>query len=101
MNRKDLGIIALMLAVLIGCGAAAGQIGKAQQEEETAMIRDAVRRATLNCYAVEGAYPADVEYLREHYRLAYDESRYIVTLDSFASNTIPDIYVMERGADRP
>ena len=101
MNRKDLGKIALMLAVLIGCGAAAGQIGKAQQEEETAMIRDAVRRATMTCYAVEGAYPADVDYLREHYRLAYDESRYIVTLDSFASNTIPDIYVMERGADRP
>ena len=39
-----------------------------------------------------------MEYLREHYRLAYDEDRYLVTYDSFASNMLPDIWVTEKGA---
>ena len=47
---------------------------------------------------MEGAYPSDVEYLREHYHLAYDESRYLITYEAFASNMIPDIWVTERGA---
>ena len=41
---------------------------------------------------------ASCVYLREHYHLAYDESRYLITYEAFASNMIPDIWVTERGA---
>ena len=61
-------------------------------------VRRAVKDAAMTCYAVEGAYPADVEYLRTNYRLAYDEERYFITYEAFASNRIPDIWVTERGA---
>ena len=57
--------------------------------------------AAVTCYAVEGMYPDSVDYLREHYQLSYDESRYFVTYEAFASNRIPDIYVTERGAKLP
>ena len=56
---------------------------------------DAVQNAALTCYAVEGAYPDDVEYLRTHYGLAYDQDRYMVRYSAFASNLLPEIYVTE------
>lgn len=98
MNRKDLLKLALMAVVLIAAVALVNRISSAHGTAETEIVRNAVKNAALTCYAVEGAYPDDVEYLREHYRLAYDEDRYFITYDAFASNMIPDIYVTEKGA---
>ena len=101
MNRRD-GIKLAFLALVIALAVAlAGRIDRAQDGAETQLVRDAVRNAAITCYAVEGAYPDSVDYLREHYGLAYDENRYFVTMESFASNRIPDIYVTERGAVLP
>ena len=101
MNRRDwiklLAIAALLAAALL----LADRIDTAQRSAETDIVRDAVKNAALSCYAVEGAYPDSVEYLREHYHLAYDEDRYLITYDAFASNMIPDIWVTERGAKAP
>lgn len=98
MNRKDLLKLALMAVVLFAAVALVNRISSAHGTAETEIVRNAVKNAALTCYAVEGAYPDDVEYLREHYRLAYDEDRYFITYDAFASNMIPDIYVTEKGA---
>ena len=98
MSRRDIGKLAVIAAVLILVVILAGRIGNMHSEEEAGMVHDAIRQATLTCYAVEGAYPDSMEYLREHYRLAYDEDRFLVTYNSFASNRFPDIYVVERGA---
>ena len=66
------------------------------QASETALVESSVRSAALTCYAVEGAYPAELDYLKKHYGLYYDESIYTVRYDAFASNVFPDIFVMER-----
>ena len=68
------------------------------QEGETDLVRSAVKNAALTCYAVEGAYPSQLAYLKERYGLSYDEELYFVRYDAFASNQFPDIRVMERGA---
>ncbi len=99
MNRRDLIKILAIAAVLVLAVALTNRIGTAQEIAETDIVRDAVKNAAITCYAVEGAYPDDVSYLREHYRLAYDEERYLITYEAFASNMIPDIWVTERGAD--
>lgn len=101
MNRRDWIKLAFLALMAVFAVALANRIDRAQAREETNLVRDAVRNAAVTCYAVEGAYPDSVEYLREHYRLAYDESRYFVTYEAFASNRIPDIYVTERGAVIP
>ncbi len=98
MTKRDAGKIIIMILLLAACIMLAGHIGSLQQREETKMVSDAVREALLTCYAVEGAYPSDVDYLREYYRLSYDTERYIVSFDAFASNHVPDVFVMERGA---
>ena len=101
MRLKNAGKIAVFLLLLFICVQAFGHLGRMQGEEETRLVRDAVLKATMTCYAVEGAYPDSLDYLKENYKLSYNEDRYFVTYDSFASNRIPDIYVTERGAGLP
>ena len=100
MNRKDLLRILALAAVLVLAVVLVNRISAGQRTSETQLVRDAVKNAALTCYAVEGAYPDSLDYLREHYQLAYDEDRYMITYEAFASNLIPDIYVTERGATR-
>lgn len=97
MNRRDFIKLGLILLVLVLAVVLVNRIDTAQTRAESDIVRDAVKTAALTCYAVEGAYPDNVEYLREHYQLAYDEDRYMITYEAFASNLIPDIYVTERG----
>ena len=98
MNRKDILKLAAVAALLLIFIGAASWTGRMQSSEEARIVRDAVRRAALTCYAVEGAFPDDLDYLRENYHLSYNEDRFIVSYDAFAFNRIPDIYVLERGA---
>ena len=73
-------------------------VGTASSEAQTELVRTAVRRAAVTCYAVEGAYPSTLEYLQRHYGLVYDEENYFVFYDAFASNILPEIRVTEKGA---
>lgn len=93
MNRRDVVKLALIAFMLAAAVALYAWVGRVQDRNETETVRNAIREAALTCYAVEGAYPDSVDYLREHYRLAYDTERYFVTYDAFASNLIPDIWV--------
>jgi hypothetical protein len=56
-------------------------------------LRDALRRASVQCYAIEGRYPPSVEYLEKHYGIQLDRERYDVFYSGFASNFMPDITV--------
>lgn len=88
----------LVFAVIVGVLLIGlNQVDSRSNAEQAEALRQAVRRATTLCYAVEGRYPADARELREHYGLSYDEDKYIVTLDSFASNLFPDIRVLAVG----
>ena len=97
MNNRDILKIAALVVVLALVVLLVGRIDRAQGREETEIVRDAIKNAALTCYAVEGAYPDDIDYLRENYQLAYNEDQYFVTYEAFASNRIPDIWVTERG----
>ncbi len=73
------------------------QVDERNQSEQVKALEDAVMRATLTCYAVEGRYPTSVNYLKENYGIVYNDNQFIVTLDSFASNLLPDIQVLIQG----
>ncbi len=93
--RKEIAIVLLMLLVLVGVWLLVSRVGTSSDNAQTQFVTDAVQNAALTCYAVEGAYPDDVEYLRTHYGLAYDQDRYMVRYSAFASNLLPEIYVTE------
>ena len=59
-----------------------------------AQLEQAIRRTAAACYAAEGAYPAQLSYLQEHYGIQYDENQYTVHYEVIASNLMPDITVV-------
>ena len=61
-------------------------------------MEESLRRAAVTCYAVEGVYPPNLEYLRRHYGIQVDEEQYHVFYEIFGSNIMPQITVVERTA---
>ena len=95
--KREIAIVLLMVALLAGVWLVVSRVSTKSDTAQTQFVVDAVHNAALTCYAVEGAYPDNLEYLRSHYGLAYDQSRYLVTYSAFASNLLPEIYVTEVG----
>lgn len=93
--RREIAIVLLMVLVIGGVWMLVTRVGRSSGEAQTEFVTEAVHNAALTCYAVEGAYPTSLEYLRENYGLAYDQSRYMVRYDSIGSNLMPDISVTE------
>ena len=84
---------AVMVLVLVF---ALSQVDERSEQQQAKALENAIMRATLTCYAVEGRYPATVRYLKENYGVVYNEDKYIVVIDSFG-NMLPDIRVLTVG----
>ena len=95
---RGLALTLIVFALVFGGAVALVQnIGASSEAMEEELVLQAVRSAALTCYAIEGAYPPDLQYLRDYYGIRYDRSRYVVSYDAFASNLMPEIRVMIRG----
>jgi len=97
-KRANIGPVLLLPAVLAAvliflC--ALSNLSDARHSEGREQLEEAVRRSAVACYAAEGIYPPDLEYLEEHYGLQVDRRRYTVIYDVFASNLMPDVTVLE------
>ena len=64
------------------------------EDEELRILEDAIRRASVQCYAIEGRYPPSVEYLEENYAVQINRKKYNVFYDGFASNVMPEITII-------
>lgn len=66
---------------------------KSTDEEKHMILADAINRSAVQCYAIEGYYPPNIEYLEDNYGLFVDHNKYVVSYSVFASNIIPQIEV--------
>ena len=93
---KTIGKWILLLAVL-GCFLLGmTTLDQFQRAEDRKLLEEALRRGAVACYAAEGFYPPDADYLCRNYAITYDQGRYTVHYTLFASNLMPDITVTER-----
>lgn len=69
-------------------------LGKRTQEESYQLACEGIKRAAVECYALEGFYPPSIDYLTERYGLVIDSERYFVAYQYIASNLMPDITVI-------
>ena len=81
--------------LLLWFGTAVEQIRADHSLEDRQLLEQALYRAAVTCYAAEGAYPSDLEYLTEHYGIVIDAERYAVFYEVFGENMMPEITVME------
>lgn len=90
------GILFLVLAVLVFCLVkATDKMGSGQQAESLKQLDASIRKATMTCYATEGVYPPNVQYLKDNYGIQIDEDRYAVFYEIEGANLMPNITVME------
>lgn len=82
-------------AALLMFAAALNSLDQGRAEEDMRQLEETLRRGCVACYAAEGVYPADLEYLQTHYGVQIDEERYTVRYSVFAENLMPDITVLE------
>lgn len=96
------GWIPLVLGLLLFAAVAVWMVRGVQeaaqvsQQEGLRMAQEAVERAVVSCYSLNGVYPATYQELKAKSGLAIDEEKYIVFYDIFASNIRPSVTVVER-----
>lgn len=85
--------IALLLSLLIF---AADHIGNANSTEQLEILTQSVSRSVTACYALEGVYPPNLDYLVKHYGLSYDTDQYFIDYQYIGSNLRPDITIIKK-----
>lgn len=65
--------------------------------QEISLIEQSIKKAVINCYAIEGVYPQDIEYIEKNYGVSINHDKYVVDYQIFAPNILPDIEVVPKG----
>ena len=86
-------IFTLTVIAIISAGLT--QADRAGRAEGAKLLEEAVKRAAVHSYAVEGYFPQSLEHITENYGVYVDTERYVVHYDVFAENMLPDIRVFE------
>ncbi len=101
-KRHIWGLLKGLLTPLVIAGAllvfatAVNTLDSGRSEESLHQLEEAIRRSCVACYATEGIYPPNVDYLRDRYGVQVDEEKYMVDYQVFAKNLMPSITVLER-----
>lgn len=90
---KSLLFVVIISAILI---AGIFYISDMGSEQGIKLTREAAVRTAVECYAIEGIYPPNVQYMEDNYNLSYDKTKYYIHYDAFASNIMPTIEVYEK-----
>ena len=88
--------VALFAAIAVWMVLGVRDAARLSDEEGLRLAQEAIERAVISCYSLEGVYPATYEELKAKTGLAVNEEKYIVIYDIFASNIRPSVTVMER-----
>jgi hypothetical protein len=59
-------------------------------------MQQAIERALVHCYAIEGAYPPSLTYLSENYGIYIEQERFYYYYEYIGSNIRPVIQVIEK-----
>lgn len=104
MNRKrqKTGLLTGLLLPL-GFAAAAvcfatalDSLDRGRAGESHRRLEETLRQGCVACYAAEGFYPPDLDYLTQRYGIQIDEKRYVVKYMALGENLMPDVTVLER-----
>lgn len=71
------------------------QISSANNRQELESLQTTIHRDIVHCYASEGVYPPNLEYIEDNYGLTYDHNKYYIEYQPVGVNVLPDVTVME------
>lgn len=88
--------ILILIALLLGFSLFAGFMTDNNATREKEILQNAIDRSITQCYALEGVYPDNLEYLETEYGLTYNKEHFFVDYTYIGSNLRPDITIIER-----
>lgn len=88
--------VLLLVLVLGGFIAFSGSFSDTNLSYEKDLLQKALDRSITQCYALEGTYPSNLEYLEEHYGLTYNKDHFFVDYQYIGGNLRPDITIIEK-----
>ncbi len=100
MKKMSLSFVSMLICLAVMAALAllvvinVKEYGSSYNERRLDEIRTTVLSSVSQCYALEGAYPPNLQYLEDNYGLIMDKSRYIYHYEMFASNIFPDVKVL-------
>ena len=83
-----------IIAIIVGIWYIAGSLQTSQEREQIKIAQDAITRATVQCYSLEGRYPTGLQYLEDNYGITLNEEKYVYYYQSIGANIMPNIRVM-------
>ena len=83
--------LCLVAMFLAGAAIAAAAAGSQSEEQARQTAEQAIRKAMISCYAIEGSFPQSWEYLQEHYGV------FVVEYEALGGNIMPQVQVVVRG----
>lgn len=83
-----LGLVAVLILIF-----GALRLEKLNTEQNRELTYQAIKKATVQCYANEGRYPADLRYLEDNYEVKIDREKFNILYDAIGSNIMPNINV--------
>ncbi len=89
-------IAALVIVILLSAFWGMNGLEQNSSGKSLKTLEDAIRRAAVQCYALEGSYPPDLYYLADHYGIILNEDAYFYHYQMVGSNIMPDILVMKK-----
>ncbi len=102
MKKISLSLISIIVAVLIIAAASAlifvsvNNYSSSYSEKKLKEVKLSVLSYTVQCYALEGKYPPDLDYLHDNYGLQLERDKFIYHYEMFASNILPDIKILAK-----
>ena len=82
----------LIVAVFVALAGVSGN----QSDRNREVQQEAIRQAALQCYALEGAYPPNLQYLADRYGVILDDASFHFRYEVPAGNLPPIIEVFPK-----
>lgn len=68
-------------------------------ENEIKALENAIDKAVLTCYAIEGEYPENIEYIEKNYGVVIDHNKFFVAYNILGPNVRPDVMIAPIGEE--
>ncbi|MDF2677580.1 MAG: hypothetical protein K0Q97_1905 [Bacillota bacterium] len=92
-NKFKILYAVIFIAILVFINFSINKTDYKKEEEQLNILKDAITRSAVQCYAIEGMYPPNINYLIENYGLSVNEEKYVIYYSVFASNIMPEVEV--------
>lgn len=91
VNLSFVFFIAIICVFILGIS----YISDRNEKDEKEILINAINKDIVHCYAVEGYYPPNLDYISEHYGLTYDSSKYLIDYEPVGNNIMPNVTIVE------